>query len=178
MAGKKLDSVKYTNMFKAYGAFWRRGFTEWAGTASRSEYWWNVLMNALIGLAALFVYFFFAVLGLAVESEGVIIFGSVLVFVPLVIYYLAVLVPWISLTVRRLHDAGLSSWFMALYGAGIFLGFLSPLVVAAASPFSRGALGFATFLDIISFCISITFFVFALLPTKVDGNPYHQFNRQ
>ena len=69
MAGKKLDSVKYTNMFKAYGAFWRRGFTEWAGTASRSEYWWNVLMNALIGLAALFVYFFFAVLGFAVDSE-------------------------------------------------------------------------------------------------------------
>ena len=110
MAGKKLDSVKYTNMFKAYGAFWRRGFTEWAGTASRSEYWWNVLMNALIGLAASLVYSFFGALGLAAGSVGVVIFGGIVVFVPLVIYCLAVLVPWISLTVRRLHDAGLSSW--------------------------------------------------------------------
>ena len=178
MAGAKLDSVKYTNMFKAYGAFWRRGFTEWAGTASRSEYWWTYLVNVLIGLAALFVYSFFVGLGGAVDSVGVMIFGGIVVFVPLVIYYLAALVPLISLTVRRLHDAGLSSWFMALYGAGLFCGFLSQLVVAAASPFSRGALGFAGFLYIISFCISIAFFVFALLPTKVDGNPYHQFNRQ
>ena len=135
-------------------------------------------MNSLLGVVALFIASFFGILGVAVESEGVAIFGGIVVLVPLVIYYLAALVPWISLIVRRLHDAGLSSWFMALYGAGLFCGFLSQLVVAAASPFSRGALGFAGFLYIISFCISITFFVFALLPTKVDGNPYHQFNRQ
>ena len=120
MAGAKSDSVKYTNMFKAYGAFWRRGFTEWAGTASRSEYWWNVLMNALIGWAALFVYFFFAVLGFAVDSVGVVVSGLVLVLVPAVLYWIVTLVPGISLIVRRLHDAGLSSWFMVLYGVGIF----------------------------------------------------------
>ena len=173
MAGKKLDSVKYTNMFKAYGAFWRRGFTEWAGTASPSEYWWNVLMNALIGLAALFVYFFFAVLGFAVDSEGVIIFGSILFFVPLVIYYLAVLVPWISLIVRRLHDAGLSSWFMVLYGVGIFFRLFGWMIVGI-SPWTAG---FGVFLWFISFCIDITFFVFSLLPTKVEDNPYHKFNK-
>ena len=178
MAGAKLDSVKYTNMFKAYGAFWRRGFTEWAGTASRSEYWWTFLVNFLLGAVALFIVSFFAVLGLAVESEGVVASGLVLVLVPAMLYWIVTLVPEISLIVRRLHDAGLSSWFMVLYGAGLFCGFLSLLVVAAASPFSRGALGFAGFLYIISFCISIAFFVFALLPTKVDGNPYHQFNRQ
>ena len=38
------ESKKYTNMLEAYGAFWRRGFTEWAGTSSRSEYWWSYYM--------------------------------------------------------------------------------------------------------------------------------------
>ena len=174
MAGKKLDSVKYTNIFKAYGAFWRRGFTEWAGTASCSEYWWNVLMNVLIGLAALFVYFFFAVFGVAVESEGVVIFGLVLVLVSAVLYWIVTLVPGISLIVRRLHDAGLSSWFMVLYGVGIFFRLFGWMIVAI-SPWTAG---FVVFLWFISFCIDIAFFVFALLPTKVDGNPYHQFNRQ
>ena len=43
-------SKTYTDMFQAYAAFWRRGFTEWAGTSSRSEYWWTVLANILIVL--------------------------------------------------------------------------------------------------------------------------------
>ena len=174
MAGAKLDSVKYTNMFKAYGAFWRRGFTEWAGTASRSEYWWTFLVNALIGVVALFIVSFFAVLGLAVESEGVVASGLVLVFVPAMLYWIVTLVPGISLIVRRLHDAGLSSWFMVLYGVGIFFSLFGWMIVGI-SPWTAG---FVVFLWFISFCIDITFFVFSLLPTKVDGNPYHQFNRQ
>ena len=169
MAGAKLDSVKYTNMFKAYGAFWRRGFTEWAGTASRSEYWWTYLVNVLIGLAALFVYSFFVGLGGAVDSVGVMIFGGIVVFVPLVIYYLAALVPLISLTVRRLHDAGLSSWFMALWGAVVILSWVAEWVLRV-SPV-------VNIMHVIIFCISVACIVLMVLPTKVEDNPYHKFNK-
>ena len=31
-------SKTYTNMFQAYKAFWKRGFTDWKGTSSRSEF--------------------------------------------------------------------------------------------------------------------------------------------
>ena len=130
-------------------------------------------MNALIGLAALFVYFFFAVLGFAVDSEGVIIFGLVLVLVPAMLYWIVTLVPGISLIVRRLHDAGLSSWFMVLYGVGIFFRLFGWMIVGI-SPWTAG---FGVFLWFISFCIDITFFVFSLLPTKVEDNPYHKFNK-
>ena len=173
MAGAKLDSVKYTNMFKAYGAFWRRGFTEWAGTASRSEYWWTYLVNSLLGVVALFIASFFGILGLAVESEGVAAFGPVLVLVPAMLYWIVTLVPGISLIVRRLHDAGLSSWFMVLYGVGIFFRLFGWMIVGIA-PWTAGV---AVFLWFISFCIDITFFVFSLLPTKVEDNPYHKFNK-
>ena len=44
------QSKIYTNMFEAFGAFWHRGFTEWAGTSSRSEYWWSCLMIWLISV--------------------------------------------------------------------------------------------------------------------------------
>ena len=173
MPAQQSDSVKYTNMFKAYGAFWRRGFTEWAGTASRSEYWWTYLVNFLLGAVALFIVSFFAVLGLAVESEGVVASGLVLVLVPAMLYWIVTLVPGISLIVRRLHDAGLSSWFMVLYGVGIFFRLFGWMIVGI-SPWTAG---FGVFLWFISFCIDITFFVFSLLPTKVEDNPYHQFNK-
>ena len=90
MAGAKLDSVKYTNMFKAYGAFWRRGFTEWAGTASRSEYWWTYLVNVLIGLAVFIVFLFLGIFAVNVGLEGVINFdivvSSLRVWIKFVVY--------------------------------------------------------------------------------------------
>ena len=169
MAGAKLDSVKYTNMFKAYGAFWRRGFTEWAGTASRSEYWWTYLVNFLLGVVALFIVSFFAVLGLAVESEGVVASGLVLVLVPAMLYWIVTLVPGISLIVRRLHDAGLSSWFMALWGAVVILSWVADWVLRV-SPV-------VNIMHVIIFCISVACIVLMVLPTKVEDNPYHKFNK-
>ena len=68
------------------------------------------------------------------------------------IFALASFIPMISLTVRRLHDAGLSAWWILLFLLGLIC---EPL----------------------GFIVSIVFLVFALLPTKVDGNPYHKFNK-
>lgn len=142
------ESKKYTNMLEAYSAFWRRGFTEWAGTSSRSEYWWSFLMNWLISIFWIF---------LIVVSGFPIIGGawspiSMILSIGLFIFALAILIPSISMTARRLHDAGLSAWWLLLL-----------LLNLICEP--------------LSIIISIVFFIFAVLPTKVEGNPYHKFNK-
>lgn len=144
------ESVKYTSMFTAYRAFWHRGFTEWAGTSSRSEYWWSWLMNVLVCMlfAILFVGAAFLDAALFTDSAPFI----VSVGAAFLLYVIAAIVPAISMLTRRMHDAGLSAWFWLLY--------------------------LTTFLPVVgSYIWTISVFVIALLPTKVADNPYHKFNK-
>lgn len=146
------DSVKYTNMFYAYAAFWRRGFSEWAGTSSRSEYWWSCFVNSILGCLWFLA---FTVAGVTYTPYGydfVFNGGIMLLIFVLFIYGIAAIIPSLSMNVRRLHDAGLSAWWMLL---------LIPMAMPG-----------------ISFVASIIMLVFCLLPTKTDGNPYHKFNKQ
>ena len=118
------DSVKYTNVFAAYRAFWRRGFTEWSGTSSRSEYWLSVVGNllAIVGLGGI-------TLGaVAIETE---IWGRPVTFSwiclgILIVYVLAGIIPYLSLMMRRIHDIGASSWWWLIcliprFGDFVFL---------------------------------------------------------
>jgi len=100
------DSVKYTNMFAAYRAFWSRGFIEWRGTSSRSEYWWSWLANALI--CAFFVLSF---TGSLFASS----FVTTVIMAVAFLYLISAIIPAISMLTRRMHDAGLSAWFWLLY---------------------------------------------------------------
>lgn len=142
------ESKKYSSMIEAYGAFWHRGYTEWAGTSSRSEYWLSYLMNWLIGA---FWVFLIIIVGFPIEVNALSPLTAIL-SVCFFIFMLATFVPMISMTVRRLHDAGLSAWWMLLL-------LLSPIC------------------EPLSVIVSIVFLVFAVLPTKVAGNPYHKFNK-
>lgn len=145
---KEKYSKTYTNMFQAYKAFWKRGFTEWAGTSSRSEYWWTYLVNFLLILM-----FGCVVLSALKMDNGLLL----VVTVGLVILYaLAAVIPWISLFVRRLHDSGKSAWWLLLY-----LVYLIPVLYS----------------NLLTLVVSIIFLVFTLLPTKKENNPYHKNNK-
>ncbi len=144
------ESKKYTNLIEAYGAFWHRGYTEWAGTSSRSEYWLAYLMNWLI---ALLWFLLISVTGFEAGAAGFVLSPvSMILSLGFFIFALALIIPIISMTVRRLHDAGLSAWWMLLLLLGVVC---EPL----------------------GFVVSVVFFVFSVLPTKVEGNPYHKFNK-
>ena len=78
----------YTGVLKKYALF--------TGRARRKEYWIYTLINLLI-LAAL-----------AFTEARLGIFG------PSLIYNLAVLVPSLAVSVRRLHDTDRSGWWMLL----------------------------------------------------------------
>ncbi len=146
------ESKKYSSMIEAYGAFWRRGYKEWAGTSSRSEYWWAFLMNLLVSIFWMFLIVvsgFPIDVGIGIEAWSPI---SMILSIGFLIFAFAVLVPSISMNVRRLHDIGLSAWWLLLW-------LLSPIC------------------ETFNIIVSIIFFVFAVLPTKVEGNPYHKFNK-
>ena len=81
------ESVKRNLTTSAYADF--------SGRASRSEYWWYTLGSFVIGLIVGFVEAF--------------------VGIPLVsVTVLAMIVPSIAISVRRLHDTNRSGWYLLL----------------------------------------------------------------
>lgn len=85
-----------------YLAVWRNylGFT---GRAQRSEYWYFQLFNLII----------FIVLAVIDASFGT-LHPEVGMGLLSGLYWLAVLLPSIAVTVRRLHDTGRSGWWLLL----------------------------------------------------------------
>jgi len=79
----------YLDVLKKYAVF--------EGRARRKEYWMFVLFNIIIGLALMLL-------------EGRIGAGGILSMV----YSLAVLVPSLAVSVRRLHDTDRSGWWLLI----------------------------------------------------------------
>jgi uncharacterized membrane protein YhaH (DUF805 family) len=98
-----VDAVK--RVFQKYATF--------DGRASRGEYWWWVLVAGVIG----FVLYILTAIAIAIPaSNGQSSIGpvGVILIIVTVVFALAVIVPNIAVTVRRLHDAGYSGWFYLL----------------------------------------------------------------
>ena len=72
------------------------------GRASRSEYWWFVLFNLIVNIVTLVIDL---TLGTMVTYD--------MGYVGL-IAFLALLLPTVSVSVRRLHDIGKSGWWILL----------------------------------------------------------------
>ncbi|MDN5762886.1 MAG: DUF805 domain-containing protein, partial [Microlunatus sp.] len=102
-----VDAVK--RAFKKYATF--------SGRASRSEFWWWTLANAIIGFV---LYLATLILGFA-TSSGQNDFGAAGIpfLILLIIWGLAVIIPNIAITIRRLHDAGYSGWFYLFNVVGL-----------------------------------------------------------
>jgi uncharacterized membrane protein YhaH (DUF805 family) len=93
----------YTDVLKQYAVF--------EGRASRTQYWMFVLINFII---------------LLILAGIEVALGSPLIIYSL--YQLAVLVPTLAVTVRRLHDSGKSGWWI-LIGLVPFIGAIILLVL-------------------------------------------------
>lgn len=96
-----------------------RNYANFSGRARRREFWGFVLFHFLISYLLLIVGFiFFGSALLHAIKEGSIgsaltVVSSVLVCATLgLIYGLVVFLPQLALTVRRLHDRGLSGWWL------------------------------------------------------------------
>lgn len=90
------DAVK--RMFQKY--------TRFDGRASRGEFWW-----AYLGMIVIWVplYVLLLIASAANSSALTVIIGALFV-----LFALAVIVPSIAISVRRLHDGGFSGWLYLL----------------------------------------------------------------
>ena len=96
----------------------KRAFSQYAkfdGVASIAEYWWFVLFNAIVGGV---LYFLAIVLAIGVATGGgdedAAGASGVVVMLIFGLYILAIFLPGLGLTIRRLHDAGYSGFFFLL----------------------------------------------------------------
>ena len=144
----------------------KSGFSNYAnfkGRASRSEFWWFVLFSQLIQTVA--------------QQQT----GSTAT-----IAWFALLIPGLSVHVRRLHDSGRSlRWFLWLAAsmAGAALAFVGLLMQSAQTIanldaeqlFDNGSQFwiFVMFISLISLVIgSVVNFVFLLMPSDEEMNKY------
>ena len=82
------------NMIDWYLKVVRDNYANFSGRARRSEYWYFTLFNILIVIALML---------LRIIADAFIILY--------LIYLVAVFVPGLAVTVRRMHDVGKSGWF-------------------------------------------------------------------
>lgn len=97
-------------------------YIDFEGRARRKQYWMYTLYNIIINFGIILIA---VILFLATKADAIISIASIIIR----IIGLALLLPSLGLTVRRLHDIGKSPWwilitFIPLVGSIIFLVFL------------------------------------------------------
>ena len=127
-------------------------YGDFEGRARRSEFWWFFLFCTASSL----------VLGL----------------IPLLgqIYILALLMPSLAVSVRRLHDTGRSAWWLAIVILGLVLSLVMLFVIGFASAFGADVEIYAWIMAFMAFAIfmgcPILLLVFWALPGTVGPNRY------
>ena len=113
-----LDAPYYgATLGVAFVRFWRK-YATFSGRASRSEYWWWVLVGLIVGIVLEAVY----IPSLLLRPRGGgfhLDAGIILVAIVGALLFAATIVPTLALAWRRLHDANLSGgfWFLGLIPA-------------------------------------------------------------
>jgi uncharacterized membrane protein YhaH (DUF805 family) len=94
-----------------YLMVWKK-FAVFSGRSRRKEYWMFFLINSLIGAALWIpgVVFRQVGMGVVIPNSGIGLIFFCLYFA----YLLAVIIPCLAVSVRRLHDTGKSGWMFLL----------------------------------------------------------------
>ena len=91
-------------MIEAYKKFWK-GYVDFEGRSTRSDYWFVYLVNVLITFAYFLLQAVFGGLVAVTESSFLAVISLILLLI-FFAYGVAAVLPGIALTVRRLRDAG------------------------------------------------------------------------
>lgn len=117
-------------------------YATFSGRARRSEYWYFILANIIIGVLLNLID---SILGLKVGNSNSGILNG--------FYNLAVFVPSLAVSVRRLHDIGKSGKLLLLfYGImiiSVIIMTISGFSVIMSGNFSVGSLGLAFFVPLL-----------------------------
>ena len=105
------------NMIDWWKKVYLNNYANFSGRARRKEYWFSYLLTLLL-IVPLYI-----ILVLAIVSENqvfMIIMGGIFV-----ILFLAIIIPTLAVTVRRLHDTNKSGWYYLIS----FIPFVGPLIL-------------------------------------------------
>src|SRR5688572_20469100 len=144
-----------------------RRYAEFSGRSRRKEYWMFTLGMVLLGI--LMSVLLFAIGGTALLNAGSDPAGMVgammglgAVFILFLVIGLALLIPSLAVSVRRLHDTNRSGWWLAgFYG----LAFLSGVVAESSS-------SLALIANLAYFAAALILLVFMVLPGTKGPNRY------
>ena len=105
-------------MINAYKNFFK-GYAEFTGRSTRSDYWWVWLGNFILSIPFWIIYFYTIFLSAVMDSVGETVSEATFMVLGLVViiyavFFLAILVPTLALSVRRLRDAGFHWAFIFL----------------------------------------------------------------
>jgi len=105
-------------MINAYKNFFKN-YAEFTGRSTRPDYWWVWLGNFILSIPFWIIYFYTVFLSVVMDSVGETVSEATFMFLGLVvifyvIFFLAILVPTLALSVRRLRDAGFHWAFIFL----------------------------------------------------------------
>jgi len=109
-------------MINAYKNFFK-GYVDFTGRSTRSEYWWIWLTNMI--LLVPFYSAYFKVLANPRNEAALMALGGIAIIY--MIFGLALMLPMLALTVRRLRDAGFH-WALIFV---IFIPMVGPLALLA-----------------------------------------------
>ena len=105
-------------MINAYKNFFKN-YAEFTGRSTRPDFWWVWLGNFILSIPFWIIYFYTVFLSTVMVSvrdsaseAAFMVLGLVVIIY--VVFYLAILVPTIALSVRRLRDAGFHWAFIFL----------------------------------------------------------------
>ena len=134
-------------MIKSYVKYWKKAF-KYDGFSSRADYWWVFLINAII-FAILGVVRFFVVVPMVYRlmndghdlTQAQLITraqdimtkpsgGLLAVLVTSALVGLVILIPNVTLTARRLRDAGFPAWISLAFGLAALYGIVTMFVSA------------------------------------------------
>ena len=133
--------------FKKYAVF--------KGRASRSEFWYFFLFNAIVSLVTTLV---FLLLIFLLGEEKWMILPSFL----LMIYSFVIILPSSAVYVRRLHDVGVSGWWYLVYVVLSVLGGVCRIC----------NISIASVLMFITISMGIFMFIFTLMKGGKGENKY------
>ena len=78
-------------------------YANFSGRSGRAEYWWFALTNLILSVA-----FYFTTLALIPML-------SWFSLTPLILHAMVIIIPYLAVTVRRLHDTNRSAWWLLLW---------------------------------------------------------------
>lgn len=169
--------MKKTSFVEAVVSGLKKSFV-FRGTASRREFWYFLLFRVLVGIVTVQLDQFL-VAGSGDDLQEAVPEAGPLTTIAVV----ALLIPSISVTVRRIRDAGWSAKWMALWlvpliavfiAAAGLAEFLNSSPVVDEATLNEVFLRFSAPFVLITAAAQIFFLVLSLLPTKTreQGNKY------